>query len=780
MPRMTWNIWKLLRRLNRQSSRVRAHRTVNPATGFLEVLEARALPTGNASAEIAGIAFLDANRNSSRSANETLIPGIPVQLTGQTTQGVVVNSSVTTDANGAYRLTNVLPGNYTISAGPGASFTGNGVSLSAFSVTEDQTLTRDFAFVDGIRPQLVSLRNFLNTSTIADIPFAAAGTGTAPVNDRENNLPELSNGPTTFDVGKNQAAATFDLANVFTDPDMSNSQVRFETSVGNINVELFDTDAPQTVANFFNYVDDDPRTATDAGRYDGSIFNRLARDFVLQGGNRSFVTNNGIGSFVDILKDPAIENEFGASNTRGTIAMARIGGMVNSASSEFFFNIANNTGLNNVDGGFTVFGRILDAAGLAVLDSINAVQDILPQLGPQDGIPRVGYTGTNFPADATSANFITINDVEIVRRDEFLTYSLIDNTNESLVTASIVNNRLTLTHTPGTTGNAVLTIRATDKLGATFQTTFPVSIENQIPVASVSPIPAAPVATATLMATATKSDADGDPVTLTYEWSVNGVVVQTTSSMNNLTDTLNLTSQAVFDALTRSPRSGDIVRVSVTPNDNQDNGLVVSATTVINRVPVISSVQFSSIAPTTNAMLTATVAATDADNDPIGLSYEWSVNGVPVQTSSSNTFDLSVAGQGDLSDQITLVVTPSDGKESGSPVSAPAVVAASLPVVESFTLTPDMPATTDNMLTAAATPSDADGLPVTLTYEWMLRGSIVRTMSGVNLTSDSLDTSTLMLTVNDEISVKVTPKVTPPTGGDVTGNPLTITRTILS
>ena len=785
MPRMTWNIWKLLRRQNRKPSRVRQYRKRHPATGLLEVLEARALPTGTASAEIAGIAFLDANGNGGRSANEALIPGIPVQLTGQTTQGVVVDSSVTTDANGAYRLTNVLPGTYTISAGPGTSFTGDGVSLSEFSVTGDQTLTRDFAFVDGIRPQLVSLRNFLNTSTIADIPFAAAGTGTAPVNDRENNLPQLSNGPTTFEVGKNQAAATFDLANVFTDPDMSNSQVRFETSMGNINVELFDTDAPQTVANFFNYVDDDPRTDTDAGRYDGSIFNRLARDFVLQGGNRSFVTNNGTGSFVNIVKDPAIENEFGASNTRGTIAMARVGGIVNSASSEFFFNIVNNTGLNTVDEGFTVFGRILDAAGLLVLDSINAVQDILPQLGLQDGIPRVGYTGTNFPTDATSANFITINDVEIVRRDDFLTYQLVDSNGAAvdtlisgLVTASIVNNRLTLSHTPGTTGDVVLTIRATDKLGASFDATFPVSIENLLPVASVSLSPAAPVATATLTATATKSDADADPVTLDYEWSVNGVVVQTTSNTNNLTDTLDLAAPAVLLQLTTPPQSGDLIRVRVTPNDNQNDGAEVSATTFINRVPVITSVQFSSITPTTNEnMLTATVAATDADSDTIGLTYEWSVNGVPVQTGSSNTFDLSVPGHGDLGDQITLVVTPSDGKETGSPVSpaAAAVVAASLPVVESFTLTPDMPATTDNMLTAAATSSDADGLSVTLTYEWTVRGSIVRTMSGVNLTSDSLDTTTLMLAVNDEISVKVTPTV-----DDVIGNPLTITRTILS
>ena len=822
MPRMTWNIWKLLRRLNRHSSRVRPHRNVNPATGFLEVLEARALPTGTASAEIAGIAFLDANRNTTRSADETLIRGIPVQLTGQTTKGAPVGKSVTTDANGAYRRTNVLPGTYTISAGPGASFTGTGVSLGQFTVTGGQTLTRDFAFVDGIRPGLVSLRNFLNTSTIADIPFAAAGAGTAPVNDRENNLPVLlPDAATSFAVGKNRATTTFDLANVFTDQDMTNSQVRFATSVGNINVELLDTDAPQNVANFFNYVTDN--------RYDNTVFHRVIAGFVAQGGGFRL---DGNGNQVAILKDPPVANEFEASNVRGTIAMAKVGGLgiasasestttvtittvqslslspgdsviiegvgvtgyngtftiesvisptqftyqnsttglavssggtlnnpngtvslPNSATNEFFFNLANNSAnLNNQNGGFTVFGRVA-AADLAIMDAVGA----------------------------TANNAVTVSDIAIVRRDEFLTYSVIGNTNESLVTASIVNNRLTLSHTPGTTGTAVLTIRATDKLGATFQTTFPVSIADQLPVATVSLSPTAPVGTATLTATATKRDPDSDPVTLDYEWSINGVVVQTTTDTNNLTDTLDLTSPTILIQLPTPPVSGDLIRVRVTPNDNQSDGMVVSAMTFINRVPVISSVELSSLTPTTNAMLTATVVATDADSDPISLTYEWSVNGTPVQTSSSNTFDLSGTGHGDLGDQITLVVTPSDGKESGQTASptAPAVVAASLPVVDSFTLDPDMPATTTNMLTAAATASDADGLPVTLTYEWSVRGVIVRTMSEVNLTSDSLDTSTLMLAVNDEISVKVTPKVTPTTV-DVFGNPLTITRTILS
>jgi len=69
-----------------------------------------------------------------------------------------------------------------------------------------------------------------------------------------------------------------------------------------------------------------------------------------------------------IVRDSAIQNEFNRSNLRGTIAMARLGGQVNSATSEWFINLANNSNLDSVDGGFTVFGQVV--SGMSVVDAI--------------------------------------------------------------------------------------------------------------------------------------------------------------------------------------------------------------------------------------------------------------------------------------------------------------------------------------------------------------------------------------------------------------------------
>ncbi len=784
MP-MTWNLNELFRSRSRKRRQRRRVTAVVPTT---EVLESRALPTGTASGEIAGVAFIDvndngvrdqidANRNGTIETNETTLElvarGITVRLTGKTTQQVDVTATSTTKVDGTYVFLNVLPGTYHVSAEPTDNLIGDSATTMDFEVVGGQKVEGKNLGLGGLRPGSISLRVFQSTKVLADafndLSFEAAGTGQAPATDRENNLPKLAaNADAEFELGKNESSSIVDLAGVFTDQDLSKSLVRFETSQGDINVELFDVDAPQTVANFFNYVDDNPRTNTDAGRYDGSIFHRLSRNFVLQGGNRSFAENNGVGSFVNITKDPAIENEFGASNTRGTLAMARVGGIVDSASSEFFFNIGNNTGLDNVDEGFTVFGRIRDDAGLAVLDGINAVEDILPQLGAQDGIPRVGYTGTDFPADATSEDFITINDVEIVRRDEFLTYQLINGNGEAvntlatgLVVASITNNRLTLTHATGTTGmtgSAQLTIRATDRYGATFDSTFTVNVVNHAPEATVTLSPSAPVADATLTATATKSDEDGDTVSLDYVWTINDEEVQRTEDSTSLTNTL------VLNTLATPPLPGDTVLVTVTPNDGTVDGTERTATTRINRAPTVDSIQLSSTSPTTNTMLTTTVTTSDADNDAVKLTYKWSVGTNIVQTTSNttsriDTLDLSDMDNGNVGDVITVEVTPNDGKVDGVAATASATVANSAPVVSSVSLTPEVPTTADTLL-ATAVVADDDNNSITLKFVWTRsdNSEILREFTAeAGVPTDSLDLTGFSLSPEIEIVVTVTP-----------------------
>jgi len=136
--------------------------------------------------------------------------------------------------------------------------------------------------------------------------------------------------------------------------------VRFNTSLGDIDVLLLSGSAPATVQNFLNYVN--------RGAFNNSVFHRSVPGFIIQGGGFGF---SG-GDFRTLAADPPVRNEFRTSNSRGTISMAKLGNNPNSATNQWFFNLADNSGnLNNQNGGFTVFGRVVN--GIANMDRIAAV-----------------------------------------------------------------------------------------------------------------------------------------------------------------------------------------------------------------------------------------------------------------------------------------------------------------------------------------------------------------------------------------------------------------------
>jgi cyclophilin family peptidyl-prolyl cis-trans isomerase len=132
--------------------------------------------------------------------------------------------------------------------------------------------------------------------------------------------------------------------------------LKFKTSAGDFSVELFEKEAPESVANFLQYVED--------GHYDGTIFHRVIPGFMIQGG--------GFASGME-QKDtrPPIRNEAtnGLENLRGTLAMARTSD-VHSATAQFFVNLVDNDFLNHQPGnyGYAVFGRVI--AGMEVIDAI--------------------------------------------------------------------------------------------------------------------------------------------------------------------------------------------------------------------------------------------------------------------------------------------------------------------------------------------------------------------------------------------------------------------------
>jgi cyclophilin family peptidyl-prolyl cis-trans isomerase len=135
--------------------------------------------------------------------------------------------------------------------------------------------------------------------------------------------------------------------------------IRFETSHGAFTVELYEREAPLTVANFRQYVDD--------GFFDGTIFHRIVPGFVIQGG----------GMTADFTQKPTrapLKNEAnnGLQNERGTLSMARTDAP-HSATSQFFVNLKDNDFLDHRPGqhGYAVFGRVVE--GLEVIDRIAAV-----------------------------------------------------------------------------------------------------------------------------------------------------------------------------------------------------------------------------------------------------------------------------------------------------------------------------------------------------------------------------------------------------------------------
>ena len=180
--------------------------------------------------------------------------------------------------------------------------------------------------------------------------------------------------------------------------------VRFDTAAGTFELQLFDDLAPGTTANFLDYL------ASDA--YDGTFFHRSVPGVELQGGG--FVYDAQAGNTPAIPVNAPIANEFGRSNTRGTIAMAKTPGAPDSATSRFFFNLADNggtppNGLDFQDGGATVFGQVL-GDGMAVIDQIAAlpVVDIDGSAPTFTAVPIFGVPG------GLGANLVFVDDVVVL------------------------------------------------------------------------------------------------------------------------------------------------------------------------------------------------------------------------------------------------------------------------------------------------------------------------------------------------------------------------------
>ena len=193
------------------------------------------------------------------------------------------------------------------------------------------------------------------------------------------------------------------------------TQVKVSTTLGEFTLELFDTAAPGTVANFLNYVT--------SGRFNESVVHRSVPSFVIQGGQ--YVIPAGTTQLSQIAIDGTIANEFNQSNLRGTIAMAKVAGDPDSATSQWFINVADNTSLDSQNGGFTVFGRVL-ADGMQVVDAINQ----LPRVALAASLNELPVV--NFSGSVTRENLVLV-DMAIVAAEPVSASNRFDETTEQLV-----------------------------------------------------------------------------------------------------------------------------------------------------------------------------------------------------------------------------------------------------------------------------------------------------------------------------------------------------------
>jgi len=325
------------------------------------------------------------------------------------------------------------------------------------------------------------------------------------------------------------SSVTLDLKNYFSVPGVSGQIAQFDTVLGKFDAELLANDAPKTVQNFLNYVNN--------GRFANTFFHRSVSGFVIQAGG-FVLSGNNVNA---VATDAPVQNEYKLSNLRGTIAMAKLGpptgqsptpDTINSATSQWFVNLADNSAtLNNQNGGFTVFARVL-GTGMTVADAIAAVR-VYNASSFNNAFTEIPLLhGSLTPDDLVVVRSIKV--VPLFRAtsgdDAFVSFAA-TSSNPGIATAAVNGTQLVVNVLAS--GSAIITVRATDVNGNMTATSF--TVTNGQPIITVQPLSqtVAPGGGATFNVVATGTGA------LSYQWRKNGAAIAgattSTFSLANLT-----------------------------------------------------------------------------------------------------------------------------------------------------------------------------------------------------------------------------------------------------
>jgi cyclophilin family peptidyl-prolyl cis-trans isomerase len=271
-------------------------------------------------------------------------------------------------------------------------------------------------------------------------------------------------------------AASIDISNAFSDPDASDA-VRFGTVLGDVDIALFGQQTPITVANFLKYVDE--------GRYfikgNSSFVHRSIPGFIIQGGEWIGTSNSNNGAIQPTALGtlPPIQNEAGISNKRGTIAMAQSamaqsGTDPNSATSQWFINLADNGGPpNNLDirsnnaGPYAVFGRVVNNT-MSVVDAIAHVKTYnFSGIHPSfHDLPLINYDGASAVVVENLVSIPSITHIPVL--------NLSISTDNANATAIVSGTKLLVTGK--NVGTTHVTLTATDLDGASISQQFTVTV----------------------------------------------------------------------------------------------------------------------------------------------------------------------------------------------------------------------------------------------------------------------------------------------------------------
>jgi hypothetical protein len=234
-----------------------------------------------------------------------------------------------------------------------------------------------------------------------------------------------------------------------------------------------------------------------------------------------------------------------------------------------------------------------------------------------------------------------------------------------------------------------------------------VSVVNSAPaLTGITLTPSAPTAAGDVTCAATAEDADGDAVSISYGWTINGVDAGISA---------DVLPQGAFVR-------GDQLACTATPSDGSEAGAADSrATTVGNAVPVVSFASISPGAPATDGVISGSVSGIDADGDSLAASWDWYVNGVAVVTGGGS----SLSGASfDRDDVVFAVVTVNDGDDDSAPfTTAPVTVANTAPTAPEVVMAPVWAEEGDSLICEIdVEATDLDGDTLAYAFTWTRDG----------------------------------------------------------